>query len=340
MRVMRTSRAPEIAGLLSSLLLAGALACAGGGGGGKNAAPADASSVSANDGADESGDAPATMPDAGPVPVDAPLDPPPPDARADVAAADVARVPVDAAVDRAAPADTRVVRDVTAASLDLGFGACTEERLVAQAQAAMDTWARPARTCAPETKEAYSSNAFEGELQIDACLASECGVAGTCARELTWSDPIVVASGVRAVGKHLIASTPMVRQVPRCTIRYTLGAATCLCHVNPSPEMFLPSTFRAELDPSIDAAGALRFHAASSQWSGAVVFLPPDLATCEGTIDAHGVNICTADPASTRESLRAEAVARCDRSTGSLVSLHVVHEALTAHLDSFAGSCP
>jgi hypothetical protein len=334
MCVMRTTAVPNPRTniLVPSLLLAGALGCAGAGG--KNAAPADASGVLPND-ATGAIDIPTTMPDAS---VDAPASRTP-DAPTDLGAAgaDVPRV-VDAGADRVVLTDTRP-RDV-GTSADLGFGACTEERLVVQAQAAMDAWPRPARTCAPETKDAYSSNAFDGDLQIATCVGNECGAAGTCARELTWSDPIVVASGARAGGKYLIASTPMVRQVPRCTIRYTLGAGTCLCRVNPPPEMFLPSTFRAELDPSIDTAGALRFHAASLQWSGAVVFLPADVASCEGTIDARGVNICTVDPASNRDSLRAEAVQRCDRATGSLVSLAGVRAALEAHLATFAGSCP
>jgi hypothetical protein len=219
-----------------------------------------------------------------------------------------------------------------------GVGACSEARLLEQARTMVEGWRDRMRVCEPQQTLMYSSNNFSGSITRDSCIGTECGAAGKCAVDFDWYSPFVASRDNRG---QLSVNT-RVHVAPRCTIRYTHGAETCLCHVDPTlTAVWQDKTFRVDLTAaSTGDPGPLMFTAGTIQSSGGTFpAYGTEVVTCEGTfIGTDGVDRCTLAPASGNGAMRADALAECESATRSwLITLSAVFRPYVA---AFVGSCP
>jgi hypothetical protein len=218
-----------------------------------------------------------------------------------------------------------------------GVGACSEARLLAETKVMVDGWTNRMRVCEPQQTSVYGQTDFTGDITRAACIGTECGGPGMCAVDFEWYAPVTVGRDSRG---QLVANTS-VHLAPRCTIRYTHGSESCLCHVDPtSTGVWMDRTWMAGLTAASSGdPGPLTFTVGAVQVSGGVgTPYGPEVATCEGSlIGADGVERCPLAPTSTNAVART-AFGDCNTATNQwFIGLSDLFKAYVA---TYVGTCP
>src|SRR6266700_2665065 len=219
-----------------------------------------------------------------------------------------------------------------------GFGSCSEARLLEQARMMVETWTDRTRVCEPEQTTSYGTSNFVGDITRDACIGNECGAAGMCAVNFDWYAPFTVARDSR--GQRSVST--LVHAAPRCTVRYTHGADTCLCHVDPTlTGVWQDHTWMAGLTAaSTGNSGPLTFSVGTVQVSdGPGARYGVEVVSCEGSlVGTDGIDRCTVSPSTSNLAMRSAALGDCDNATKQwFVGLSDLFRAYAA---TFSGSCP
>lgn len=244
--------------------------------------------------------------------------------------------------DAPSQADARDGLSADAAPADAApdsVGSCSEARLLEQARMMVEAWTDRMRVCEPEQATSYGTNNFVGDITRDACIGNECGAAGMCAVDFDWYAPFTVARD----GRGQLSVSTLVHAAPRCTVRYTHGVDTCLCHVDPTlTGVWRDQTWMAAglSAVSTGTSGLLTFSVGTVQVSdGPGARYGVEVVSCEGSlVGTDSIDRCTLSPSTSNLAMRSAALGDCDNAaTQWFVGLSDLFRAYAA---TFSGSCP
>jgi hypothetical protein len=219
-----------------------------------------------------------------------------------------------------------------------GIGGCSESSLLSQTTTMMNGWTRPTRVCEPSQSSTDSWTGFSDGVTTETCAGSECGSAGTCAVDIDWLTPFSVKRD--QTGK--LQADAKLHLDPRCSIRYTHGADSCLCVVDPTAAGVwqaldwlswpTPASSGSSGPLTFSIGGAIEISGAGRQYGAEVV-------TCQGTlVGSDGVDYCTLSPNASSLACRSRAVSGCDKTAEPW--FNTAAATLQSYVPTYQGSCP